>query len=445
MLIRFVVSNFKSFKDETEFNLLTGKIRRFKDHLTKSRGIEILPTSVIFGSNASGKSNLVKALAYAKDLIVSGTEGDDDFEIDKFKLDKTYLNKPSTFEIDFKTSKKIYSYGISINYEEVVEEWLYILKSNKEEELLFERKGRKFKFGAKFIKNKKDISFLENEVRGLRTNQPFLAETKNRNISFFNDAREWFEDTLQIVFPQSNPRVLEYETKTNLSLKSHINELLNFADINTTIETKEIDFNSLLEAEPKLRKEISKKLKKNKDLLATVTNAKGIKYTIYNDDNNKIKVVKLIALHKSSSGKGNVEFELIKESDGTNRLINLAPAISNALNKNRVIVIDELDRSMHTKLTKNILKLFLSKWKEKKSKGQLIITTHESQLIDLSLLRPDEIWFTQKMNGGETKIYPMSEFNSIRYDIDAQKGYLKGRFGAIPNIGEIKNLELNGN
>jgi hypothetical protein len=131
-----------------------------------------------------------------------------------------------------------------------------------------------------------------------------------------------------------------------------------------------------------------------------------------------------------------IDFDIIEESDGSRRLLDIVPSIDFAFNEDMTFIIDEINHSMHPSLTKELISLFLNK---ESSKGQIIFTTHESNLLDLNLFRQDEIWFTEKKSDGSTSMYPLSDFKP-RYDLDIKKGYLQGRFGAIPFLGNLKDL-----
>lgn len=441
MLIRFIVQNYKSFKEETDFNLLIGSVRKHPNHvMTTQNGIDVLPTALIYGSNASGKSNLIKAIHQAKKIITQGTiHKNEGFELDKFAFDKNCLLQPVKFEFEFETKNTTYAYGLVIDYDQVIEEWLYEITAKKEDKLLFERKGRSMKFSANLTNNPKDKSFLENEARGLRINQPFLTEAYLREVQFFDDAYLWFAETLQIIFPTNKFNTLEYHVYYNLHLKNLTNSLLSLADVGTKIDVLEIDVKELILRHPEI-KEVVQQLRGNLQFTeATIETKKGEYYSLYKENLKEIKAVKIITKHPSWEGK-DIEFEIHQESDGTRRLIELAPALSFCLFSDKVYLIDEIDRSMHPLLTKKLLEVFIEKRQALQSKGQFICSTHEDYMIDMKLFRSDEIWFVQKSKQGVSKIYPLSDF-VVRYDVDIKKGYLNGRFGGIPFLGNANFLD----
>lgn len=441
MLIRFVVQNYKSFKEETDFNLLTGSVRKHSNHIISTPNhINVLPTAILYGSNASGKSNLIKAIADAKNIITKGTsKKNEGFLLDKFAFDKTCLQQAVRFEFEFSTATTTYAYGLILDYDRVIEEWLFVVDAKKEDQLLFERKGKNIQFATHLTANFADKLFLENEARGLRINQPFLTEAYLREVKFFDDAYLWFSNTLQVVFPSTRFKRLGYRFHNNMGLKNLTNSLLALADMGTSIDTVPVDLREIQVRFPEIKAMIQQ-LQANQDLTeATLETSSGEFYTLVMAENRQLKAFKIITKHQEVGAKEAVNFEIYQESDGTKRLIELAPVLSFCLFSDKIYLIDEIDRSMHPLLTKKLMEVFLQKRIALQSKGQLICSTHEDYMIDMNLFRADEIWFVQKSKMGVSKIYPLSDF-VIRYDVDIKKGYLNGRFGGIPFLGNADSL-----
>ena len=165
----------------------------------------------------------------------------------------------------------------------------------------------------------------------------------------------------------------------------------------------------------------------------------NVTYAIIKDENNKIKTYCLTSKHKMIDSDSFAYFEINEESDGTQRLIDLIPAIIDLFKGNKVFVIDELDRSLHPKLSNSILNIFLNGTSNVKS--QLIVTTHETSLLNLKNIRKDEIWFIEKNKNGEASLYSLEEFKP-RFDKEIRKNYLLGRFGAIPNVSEFEKYKI---
>jgi len=439
MLIRFVVENFKSFKEETEFNLLTGNIRKHPNHVHHTKqGIDILPTSVIYGGNASGKSNLVKAIFTAARVIISGTTSKNEgFNIDKFAFDDESFLKPTKFEFEFKTEKGIYAYGLVIQQFKIKEEWLYSISSNNKDKLLFKREKQEIEYGKRLKIKKEDELFLKHEARGVRSNQPFLTESYMREVVFFDDAYKWFQELI-IIFPeQKNSKLSSFY---NFELLTFTNSLLAVADTGISVETRKVNINKLKDEYPNIRDYIEKNYTHILKHGVGFQSKENIVYSIvFNQKTNELEAIKLITKHPKLIG-GTIVFETNQESDGTQRILDLASGIYPAIYENKVVIIDEIDRSIHPLLSKKLIEIFIGKRIENKGTGQLICTTHEDLIIDMDILRPDEVWFVQKNDEGVTELYPLSDFK-IRYDIDVRKGYLNGRFGAIPGLDDDRLIK----
>ncbi len=436
MLIRFVVENFKSFKEETDFNLLTGSVTKHGEHVFETKqGIEILPISIIYGGNASGKSNLIKAIADARRIITDGTHSKDDgFDVDKFAFDNSdSFNRPTKFEFEFKTEKEIYAYGVVFNHFEVTEEWLYVIEGKEKDKLLFKRDSSGITFSNELEQNEKDKQFLENEVRGLRKNQLFLTEAYAREVKFFDDAHEWFQHLL-IIFPEQ--KFGKIHSLYDEYLLDFANNLLLIGDTGVSLEVRQVNYEKLISDNPDIRDLINKNLSVMRKVGLGVISTKGIVYSIFfNQDSQRNEAVKLMSIHPNKN-YGNTLFETFMESDGTQRLIDLAGVLYPAIYKNKVVIIDEIDRSLHPLLAKKLIEVFLQKRIENGGTGQLICTTHEDLIIDMNLLRSDEVWFVQKNDESISEIYPLSDFNVDKHNIDIRMGYLNGRFGGIPQIKE---------
>ena len=439
MLIRYFVENFMSFNDQVEFSLIPGKGSLLRNHVVQgknARDINILRTALIYGPNSSGKSNLIKSIKFAQRLIVKGTRPNQAITIKPFKLLGGSINKPSKFQFDFKYKEKIYSYSFSVNVNAILEEYLYEIK-NKKPSLIFERKIQDnnkplINFDKKISNKQKDLDFLNFVAEGTRPNQLFLTESIQRNVSFFASVYEWFAHVLVIIFPETKPRSIEYIIGKNEAVTKNYNEILrNFDTGITELRTQEYNLEKQVTGIPE---EIVATLKKDLDApnkKAIIGSSNNDRYFAYKSQSGELIALKLIAKHKIKDTDKYIDFELNEESDGTRRIIDLLPALSNLLASDRIFIIDELDRSLHPNLSRKIMEMFLNN--EGSRKSQLIATTHESSLLDLKLLRKDEIWFVEKDSNYASKVYSLEEFKP-RYDKDIRKGYLMGRFGAVPLV-----------
>jgi len=438
MLIRFVVSNFLSFNDESEFTMIAGSFKTHKHHVYSAGKIDVLKSAVFYGANASGKSNLIKALNFLKEAVRLGGI-DQSIDDRKFKLNKQNNDKPVSFEIEFSIEKKVYSYGISLNHEEIIEEWLYESGITIEDKLIFERKmdadGKlSINFAKKYIKTPKDTLLIELLKENLLQKNKLLLGLndylKNEEIK---SVKDWFDRKLIIIFPNTNFAGILPLLLSSQELKKHYDQLLQSFDTGIDqLGSAMIDFDKY-EIDPKekmTRNEIVAHMKTAPFLVNNETSSVIVK------ENEKLVVKKAVSYHKDVMGK-DIPFLISEESDGTQRLIDFAPAFYYLLQNDFTYIIDEIDRSLHPSLLCALIRKFMN---DPKTKGQLIFTSHESSLLDLEIFRQDEIWFVEKNpKGGDSKMYSLSEFKP-RYDLDIRKGYLKGRFGAIPFLANLNDL-----
>lgn len=446
MLIRFSVENFLSFRDEIEFSMIPGKTRKHPEHVVsngKRSDVAVLRSAVIYGANASGKSNLIKAMDFAHDLIVTGKRPGEVIPVKPFRFDRAYLDKPSKFQFEFKHESKAFIYGFIVDAQKVHEEWLYEITPSTEKPIFERTTNAQDKVEVEFhIKpeNAKERDFLDFTAMGTRPNQLLLTESIERNIKHFEDVFDWFNKRLVIVFPRSTARYLEWRFMNREDFKKSFQEVFQSFDTGITdISLRESDFDHEVALPNDLIDHIKEGLHSglsNKSL-AVIGSPDGKRYSVFKDEQGDIKVLKLMTGHKLKGENESVLLEVSEESDGTQRLFDLIPALMDLINTERVFVIDELDRSMHPHLSRQILELFLTHQPPQNS--QLIATTHESHLLDLDLLRRDEIWFIEKDKDGASAVYSLEEF-APRYDKDIRKGYLLGRFGAIPFLKNLPQL-----
>lgn len=446
MLIRFVVSNFMSFKEETEFNMLKSKgngSRQLTNHIIKTHsGVEVLKTAAIYGANAAGKSNLVKAIEYLKDIVAHNISILVP-QSKRFRLDKNYLDKPTIFRIEYEIENFHFDYAIEIYKGKIITEWLYLINDIKkgEDRLLFKRNKKEVTFGN-YFKNIEDVNFaLKYLKKELEDNKTVLNLCFNLfdNEQILDHAFNAFERII-IVKPDTidhdyasdllmNQKSKNFATKLLVDSKTGIEDLviektnsdLFFGIDDNSFKNELIDY---------LENNIPEGLSINDGVVHFMR--KG-SYNAFIKENNEYYVLVLKTKHFNSE----LLFDFEEESDGTNRIFELSNVFEKLISeKDFVFIIDELERSMHPILAKELLKFYSN---NSKNISQLIFTTHESHLLDDNLLRRDEIWFTEKKPDGSTEFYPLSNFNP-RGDKVLERGYLQGRYGGIPFLGDFSRL-----
>lgn len=265
MLIRFTVENFLSFNERTDFNMIASEEGRHPHHVVKKKSeneISLLRSSVIYGANASGKSNLIKAMAFAREFIVEGIEKKKAVRVEPFRLDKGNFKRPSRFEFEFRYKGKQYAYGYSVDRSKVHEEWLFEF-GHEIEVAIFERKENHidFNFEHDAFSNisEDDKQRLRYEAKGTRDNLLFLTNCEERNITYLESVYEWFDDILNIIFPRTELLSLPFFIESNEDMEKFFKGILEWFDFRIkNIKIEEIDFENF-DGIPKQLKESIRK------------------------------------------------------------------------------------------------------------------------------------------------------------------------------------------
>lgn len=445
MLVQFTIKNFLSFKEENTLNMLATTDSQHKHHLLPNKKKKpLLRAAAIYGANGSGKSNLIRAMAFAQRMIVDGTRPSQRIAVTPFKLDRPCWQIPSRFEFIINYQETIYTYGFVVDEKEVKEEWLFAIHKVKEVPL-FERlttsNGKiKVEIGQALAgKKSKKHQFITFVAEGTRPNSLFLHEMYEKNVAEIMPLIEWFRSVLTIIGPESNYRDLIFDAHMNEQFIQFMGDFLKSADTGVDgIITEKVEFDPE-KLFPGLQEPLLSKLMdlsaKERVLLSAPD---GRRFAMMREANGELTLLKLKARHQLKGSAGHIDFEIENESDGTRRLMDLLPALLHSKSSEKVYMIDEIDRSMHPLLSRMFLQAYLDD--ENCGRGQLIITTHESQLLDRKLLRRDEIWFAEKDKDGGSHLYSLSEYK-VRSDLKLSKGYLDGRFGAIPFLGDLERLQ----
>lgn len=454
MLIRFNVKNFLSFYEREdseshkvvshEFSMIPGKVRLNPEHIYQNKKQNLLRLSTIYGANASGKSNLVKAMAFFQKMSIIGkcplgaTE--------KYsKISSDNKSKPSYFEAEILINDEIYSYGFEVVLSTgvVVSEWLAKL-SKENTAYLFYKNGKDDEYHFdNVLRNNQVLEVYQQGIMG--SNVLFLAEmnkdkqavySKYPAIEILKNVYNWIEDNLEIVFPTTPVNDVSYLINTTTLQK--VAEILNaFGTGIVSVEEIKEEPDKILDSLPiKIRREliqqienISQNKEKNPNFKyhwnALLRNRNDILGIEIDSKHDSIKAYSLQFEHKNIDT--GIHFKISEESDGTARLFELVEILLSK--KNKTYIVDELDRCMHPSLTYKFIEKFFEYTQNKMV--QLIVTTHESRLMDFKLLRRDEIWLVDKDNSGNSNIYSLEEYNT-RFDQKVDKAYLEGRYGGIP-------------
>lgn len=406
MLIEFSVKNFLSFKDKAILSMEKGNGDENIDNIIFNDITDLVKNAAIYGANASGKSNILKAFTCAILMIRNSnlmSVGEKWSYIKPFLFDETSKNKPSEFEFTFITNNVKYKYFFSADQNRIYEESLDVYNSQKPTNIFTRKDTNIYEFSN-------DKNKLASLAANNTENKLFLSTATTWNYEKTKDAFLWFTKTIDT-----------------------------YDSFNKIMDKDLIDY-----SENEELKKFSLKLLKETDILIKNISVnyeeKEIEGTIA--DMPIIPIVKKVDIeleHEVVDEENNIhtyKLNFKDESSGTKVLFAFAPFLKRAFEETKVIIVDELEKSMHPKLVEFIVRLFNNK-DINKVNSQLIFTTHATNLLNLEILRRDQIWFVEKNPlNGNSELYPLDSF-SVRKDENIQKGYINGRYGAVPFIKDI--------
>lgn len=440
MLIRFQVKNLYSFEEETEFNLLTNDSEHLPHHKKHCNGVDFLRLSAIYGANASGKSNFVRAIGLLQNIVKKGKIIDEVSDY-KFKLSGEALTKPISLAIELLSNSKMYYYTLTFDQKKILNETLVETFKDKEDRIVFERsltnERQEIPFIESEVKNEKERMFLELLSDKLLSKDEllltFLTQKYPNEYADIDNVFEWFSDVLIVLNSNFKIRGIAHKFDTDDSTTMFANAFI--PTLGTGIQKIDIQKREIVGQGNEMNY-LKDNIKNDQEQLFTNTNPDtGEEITFVMEENDKIFAKRIFTEHLDKEGH-KVFFPFGWESDGTKRLLEYTPLINGVINAEVVFVVDEIERSIHPMMIKELIRKISS---DTSAQGQLIFTTHESCLLDQEILRTDEIWFTQKDKGGATHMYSLSDFN-ISNTANIEDGYLNGRYGGIPFLSNLKEL-----
>ena len=431
MLLRFKIQNFLSFYKETSFDMFPNTKREKLLHHIYNQEVPLLKQAAIYGANGAGKSNFVKALRFLR-LFVKEEDFLKNIDIEDYFFQLVAKKKDKiSFEIEFFHNQKYYFYKVAIG-KEAVEEQLFLSGIGKQEDtLVFHRKG--VEIIAPSLENEKAVYQL------LSLNPKASLLPLNMKFPLFSsqelkDVYDWFSHKVQIV-------TISSIIPTLIHLLSQDEKMLHFT--NKVFERIGVGIDKITIGQTPLDKWLSQN--KNTQQIQQLIDNDSTPTNITQIENNRN--VLHIAIQKGTktieellfSQKGQQGYQkkmkIAAQSDGTVRLLTLIPALYAAIYQEKVLFVDEIDNSIHPNLMFNLLKFYA----DHPSNGQLIFTTHTTHLLNQQeLMRPDEVWLTEKKDGA-TKLYSLNEFK-LHNTLNIENGYLEGRYGGVPEIEEMEIL-----
>ncbi len=423
MLIEFSVGNYRSFKDKVTFSMVAAKIVSKDKKLDENNvfavndKLSLLKSAAIYGANASGKSNLAKALFFMGWFMINSsreTQISDEIKVEPFKLNTQTILQPTFFEIVFLMDQKRYRYGFEVTRNQVVSEWLFYVPKSRETKL-FERKFDSFSVSSAYK--------ADGISQKTRPNALFLSVSAQFNVEAAERILDWLSKSINVISGLDDIRYRGYTVHCLLDdeNKNEILQLIKRLDLGFSgIKISEVDiFSDILPNQ--LPDEVKTSLLRD-----------GIR-----------KLTSIQTIHQKFNEEGNsVSTELFdldnQESEGTKKVFSLSGPIVDTLKNGKVLIIDEFDARVHPLISRAIVELFNAN-ETNPNNAQLIFMTHDTNLLSNTLFRRDQIWFTEKDRYGATHLYSLAEYK-VRNDASFESDYIKGKYGAIPYIGNLSNL-----
>ena len=432
MLIEFQFKNYRSFRDEAVLSMEATGVGNFKNCLIEYNNKKLLPAAAIYGKNGGGKSNVIRAYWLAVQFIRNAQRSQHEkapIPVVPFMLNDYSKEEPTEFEFVYVIDGIKYNYGFAATKEKIVREFLYHAPKGQRA-MVFSREEQKFTFTEDKLRRN-----LISET--IAPNQLFFSIACTMNDTACVKAMKWFRDAIYFSRDYSDipQQLLEYSNDNGM-LKA-IASYAQAADLG--IEDMQFEFNS---------KEIDEELdwpdNVPEGIRAALTQFMRALSESSNQAEAKLKLGEVTAtsLHTGIDKAGKhqqYKLELEDESDGTRKLMALAPAIESALRSGGVLLVDEIEKEMHPMLVNYIIAKFQSK-RTNTNGAQLIFTTHNTELMNMELLRKDQLYFADKNQAdGSSELYSISDFNT-RTTENIRKGYLAGKYGATPDI-DIEEVE----
>ncbi len=419
MLTNFTIKNYRSFRLQRTFSMEATSIKEHITSVIKAGKYRLLPLAVFYGANSGGKSNFIQAIATMRSIVkhsVRLNEGDT-LPYDPFALDNNSSSQPTLFEIQFIKDQVLYRYGFEYNQTDILSEWLYEKKFGHREYELFIRAGSVIEVSAKRFAEGLGKEDLTN------SNRLFLSLVAQLKGEKSNSIMAWFSECNVLSGIDSDG----YEAFTLKMFLEHLNgsnqaqeffKALQLGFTHFSVKQTEIPDDALEGLPESIRLQLEKEISSG-------------------------SVIEPITTHKVYDEYGLVigERHFLKsrmESEGTKKVIEISGPLFDTLNNGKILVVDELDAKLHPLLTRNIALLFMDP--EVNIHGaQLIFATHDTNLLDLGILRRDQIWFAEKDAVESTDLYSLVEFKDekiIGNEDNIKNDYIIGRYGAIPFIGK---------
>lgn len=434
MLIEFKFGNFRSFRDEAVLSMEATGLSTFKNSLITYKTTKLLPSVAIYGKNGGGKSNVIRAFWLATQFIRSAQRTQHEkatIPVRPFLLDDKSTELPTFFEFTYVLDDIKYTYGFAATKTSVTKEYLYYAPKGQKA-MVFEREHQKFTFRENSEKKKRQLI-----SEAVAPNQLYFAVACTMNEKACTSAMRWFRECLFFSrdYTDIPHQLLEYAEDTNM-LKA-ISNYAKMADLgirDMQFEVKSTEFDDSKNLPANIPEGIKTALATFMQALSEAPNTAEAKLMMGE--------VHATSFHKGIGADGREKLYPLKlsdESDGTRKLMALAPGIERVLACGGMLLVDELEKEMHPMLVAMIVSKFQSK-RTNPNNAQLIFTTHNLELLNMELIRKDQLYFADKSRkNGTSTLYSISDFSTSTSE-NIRKGYLMGKYGATPDV-EIEEVD----
>ncbi len=399
MLLQFSCENHKSIKDRITFSTIAGKDTTHEECLKVFDNFHILRMAAIYGANGSGKSNFIHAIGFTKALVENSMKHQPGTGVFQAPHKLSNVDVPSSYDIQFVTKGVRYAYGFSVKHNLIDEEYLYYFPKKRQVKI-FERKGLKIKEGDRY-KNAFELS-----LNVLKDNRLFLSCAANyTNLKEIEDAFLFFKDEIVIYNPAVN-NWDEYSAKLlqeNSAIKELYIQILNH--LGTEVEDVKVKVEKKKLSPADLPNEIPEFLK---DMISSQESSVVEAKMVYKD----------------------FEVNMNEESTGIQKLFEIICPLLDIMMKGKILLCDEIESGLHEAVVKRILEIVQANKREEFA--QIIFTTHDTSLLTSELFRRDQIWFTQLDENRSTDLFSLAEIKNVRKEENLAKGYISGKYGAIP-------------
>ena len=421
MIIEFSVYNFKSIADKQTLSMIADKGDELEKNvlaLEEPKKLRLLRSAAIYGANAAGKSNFIKAITTMASIVVdsaTNTKSSDSLPLSSFRLSDRYSNSPTEFEVNFIADGIRFQYGFSATKKRIIDEWLFAFPKGRSQKWFIrlwdeDKQDYEWDLGSALTGEK------QTWMKSTRPNALYLSTAVQLNSQQLKPVYDWFY--YKFKFTELSGWDDDFTAMQCLDNKDEILNFLKAADVgidDLSVKKEKFNPDEVPDAMPEALRDL------------IIQNMKG-------QDKYIVKT-----FHKNSEGEL-IPFNMEDESHGTKKIFRFAGPLLHTIKTGNVLFIDELNDNLHPKLVEFIVQLFNDPVLNTNG-AQLIFTTHETSILSQKVFRRDQVWFVEKDRNSATKLFPLSEFSPRKHRENLEAAYLDGRYGALPFVGKVEKFD----